>query len=492
MEVNTDITSVSFVYPFLFDEIDCVKHIKALEQAKWIGGEKEHRIWMPSKLPGEDLLPHIANYLNPAEESARLTVGVWRISTGALQSKAVGMGGGKSSPIEWNLITSKKMIQFYIENVKLILFRTGVGILSLDARILSRNQILNDWFDFIHYFRFFMGQRRVSIKASTNVIKNGKESVKEPYYPSPSGGLESHADGRGKVEDLVHALLMTGSIDERSTKWWRDVFIPGQFLPYAKLFLTQALESEFPTVIYRLRNFFHSEQHLFAPHEELDLSNPHLLHYTESQWFTISLNGGAFISLNAPDKPFFNQVLPDHLDKHYFLLFIIALQQRFALIKLSEQVANNWLLGLGKSIGGKTLASRENAFFNTRDSLLTFTALGYYKQAMQSHNHHRYYKKLQEIFQIDQLYNEVNDEVQQMHEFLQSMKAEQMHEQQRRLNWIAMLIGIPAIALSILEASIDSSPAIAWKIFGIGLFLGLVMMWAVSLFSRIREKLKRE
>jgi hypothetical protein len=94
MKVNTDITSVSFVYPFLFNEENCVDHIHMIEQSKWVGEGREHQIWEPSKLPEEDLLPHIANYLNPTQESARLAVGVWEITTGALQSKAVGLGGG--------------------------------------------------------------------------------------------------------------------------------------------------------------------------------------------------------------------------------------------------------------------------------------------------------------------------------------------------------------------------------------------------------------
>ena len=87
-------------------------------------------------------------------------------------------------------------------------------------------------------------------------------------------------------------------------------------------------------------------------------------------------------------------------------------------------------------------------FERIRDRLLEFTARGYFAQVMQREHHHRVYRRWQEVFQLERIYQEVNDEVREMHEYLQTR---QMRELERRLNTLSVLLGIPALVSAFLS-----------------------------------------
>ncbi len=80
---------------------------------------------------------------------------------------------------------------------------------------------------------------------------------------------------------------------------------------------------------------------------------------------------------------------------------------------------------------------RERAFGRIRLLLLSFTARGYFAQVMQRRHHHRCYVGWQETFQIPRLYEEVNQEVRSIHEYLLIRKTAQVERLTMRLNMIA-------------------------------------------------------
>jgi len=261
----------------------------------------------------------------------------------------------------------------------------------------------------------------------------------------------------GSLRTLVEVLkkvLETAGGD----LWCRDVFIPGQLLAFAVLYLDDVPENKTGELLYRVRNLFHAGQEIRPSAEDLRLDNSALLPYAESQWFTFSLEGGAFAAFNAPETPFFRGTLPDHLRNQYFLLFLLALQQRFTLIMLSGEITRHWL-DEEHPVG---LEQRVARFQAVRRRLLEFTARGYFAQVMQQEHHHRCFRKWQDIFQIDRLYQEVSDEAREIHAYLLMNRTEALRnlaERQqehikgveRRLNLIGLVIGIPALAMSYLQ-----------------------------------------
>jgi hypothetical protein len=230
-------------------------------------------------------------------------------------------------------------------------------------------------------------------------------------------------------------------------------------LPHVALFVDQCPTDDTPMHLHRLRNFFHADQTVHPSAEELALEDPGLLPYAANQWFFYSLNGGGFLACDAPRTPFFRETLPAHLTGDYLLLFLLALDQRFTLMLLSQHVSREWV---GGDSGGE--AGKVAAFRSIHDALLAFTAQGYFAQTMQEEHHHRSYARWQAVFQLERLYRNVADEVREMYgdlELRQRDRAEAVAREQqwqaenldRRLTVVTWLLGIPVSLLLVINAS---------------------------------------
>lgn len=439
MHVSTS-SFINFLYPFLFDASGLSGLINSVDTAVW-QGKKAMKVWKSMSFPEDDLLRHVAAYLNPAD-SKTPTARLWTMEPDALMSQA-----GLGSSVEWGMVLAATEIPFKVEAVHLVLFRTGVGFLSF--RVFPLTSKGDNWVDFLHYFRFINRPGKVTLKLQS---RSGKDQF-EPFFPQSAGGLQRHSDGRGVFRDIIDALL--SSVTESKAPWWREVFVQGQMLPFASLFVSEVSDEEIPLLGYRIRNFHHHKQELSPHANDLAPDHPSLLGYAHNQWFTFSLEGGAFLAWNPPAHPFFMETMPAHLRDQYFLLFLLTLHQRFALMKLSEDVSEHWLAG--------DEARRADVFTHLRDSLMEFTARGYFAQVMQREHHHRCYKKWQEIFEIERLYAEVSDEIREMHADLlmkRTQRLQQLGEAAEKrsqalgekLNKIAFLLGGPALVLAYLDA----------------------------------------
>jgi len=447
---------VRFVYPFLFEPEDFEALVRTAEQAQWPGPEgTAFQVWTPARFPEADLLAHVRNHLNPPEGKVP-TARLWTMEARALQSPSA-----LGTQAQWELVHPHGWIPFQITGVQLLLFRVGVGFVTVEAT--PRGDTLKEWLDYLHYFRFIRGQREVKVRVS----RRQQQGSATPFFPEPAGGLEKHPEGEGEFGDVLEAVLATARPSTRVNTRWEEVFVPGQLLPFAVVYADREVEPDRPLLLYRLRHFFHSQQEIHPVSEELRPDHPSLLPYAEGQWFTFSLEGGAFLACDAPKTDFFRATLPDHLRQTYFLVFLLALLQRFTLMRLSQEVAEHWLRGHE--------AERIQHFERIRDELLEFTARGYFTQVMQQEHYHRAYRKWQEVFQIERLYQEVKDEVAEMHEYL---LAEQTQRLERRLNLLGALIGMPALVLSFLSINLYGITA---RDEGLPLGLALLISIGVSI-----------
>lgn len=96
-----------------------------------------------------------------------------------------------------------------------------------------------------------------------------------------------------------------------------------------------------------------------------------------------------------------------------------------------------------------------------RDSLLEFTARGYFAQVMHQEQHHRYYCRWREVLQLEMLYQEVSNEVREMYDYLEMRLEEKRTQQSEQLNRVVLwLTGVtvffacPSIVVSGLGMSI--------------------------------------
>ena len=491
MQIDSKSSFYNFIYPFQFDHTQFKSLADGIDRKEWPGKKRKLEVWETLDFPSEELLSHIADFLNPPEGRSP-TARLWQMGHAAMESL-----DGLGANAEWILATPGGNIAFKILSVQLTLFKVGVGFLTLEIEPFSDGDNFGDWLNLLHYFRFSRGQRRVSLSLRKSAYdQETKQRTMEAYFPEPAGGLNEHPDGTGSMNDLIESMLVTPQLAET---WWHEVFIPGQLMPYAVLNIDEIEEDKIPQTIYRIRNFFHDQQPLFPAAEDLSIEHDSLLHYTKNQWFFFSLDGGGFVSFNAPQTEFFRISLPDHLKKQYFLLFILALQQRFVLMSLESEVAVQWQMDLGSENDEGQMRIREEAFGNTQNLLLTFTARGYFVQVMQREHHHRCYRKWQEIFQVDQLLIDVNNEVRYMHNYLQTQheierqKAEterlkQREAFQRRINLIAWFVGLPILLLSFLNVIGEKRLGIAVVTMVGSLAIGLVAYFTINYLTGRKPK----
>jgi len=429
-----------FVYPFVFEPETLDARTDAVRAARWPGRERPLQVWREAAFPEEDLLLHVARYLNPPAGTPP-TARLWEVDDDALQSpRGLGAGGG----VEWALRWKDRGVPFRLEGAELALFKVGVGLLTVQARPLPGQ--VDDWLDFLYAFRFVHGQREVGIRLRRRVSAGDYE----PFFPAVAGGRESHPEGTGVLGEVLDSLLQTATVDGDTGRWWREIFVPGQLLPYAAVYVDDVRGDEVAPLLYRIRNFFPSQREIRPAPEDLRLDHEAHLTYADGQYFLFSLEGAAFVAFDAPNTDFFRRELPAHLRTHYFLLYLLALHQRFTLIRLSEAVSEHWL--------GQAAAEREKAFEHIEDRLLTFTARGYFTQVMQRAHHHRVYRRWQEVFQLDQLYREVSDEIREMHNLLLVRRSQLEEAATRRLERLVgilgAVIGIPALVLAFLDINL--------------------------------------
>jgi hypothetical protein len=483
MEENqTKVNEISFiksVYPFLFESEKFETHVAAVNQARWQGLE-QIEIWKSASFPEEDFLPHVALYLNPPAGEIP-TARLWKMDDNVIISPK-----GLGNKADWMLLTHSNSIPFTFESVELVLFSFGIGFLTIQTKPLTDN--INDWLDYLHFFRFIKGQkghRKVYVKAQRRKSFDPltQEPQFEPFFPEIAGGIANHPEGQGLLIDVIDAILQTASPKNETKPWWKEVFVSGHLIPFSVLYVDGSNEKNIFPLLYMVRKLFHSKQFIHPAPEYLLRSHPGLLPYADDQWFVFSLEGGAFLAFDAPEKVFFRENLPTHLRDQYFLLFLLTLHQRFALTRLSQEVSEHWLRG--------NEAERMRYFKRIRFSLMEFTARGYFIQVVQRENHHRFYRKWQEVLQVERLYQEVNDEVREMYNdlLLQHSEAEEHASRslERMVAFFGAAIGIPTLVFTFMGINIyghtlktdgltpEFAAGVALCAVGLGVLVGLML-----------------
>jgi len=431
MRVDQRISFVHFTLPFLFEPSEFERRKDAFEKASMKAKDgRTYPVWEKTRFPSDDLLEHVRNYLNPPEGKPA-TAHLWKLNDD-LQD-VFGLG----NRAEWFLTTQKLKIPFQFgelgENtfaIQLALFRVGVGFVTVRLKVKSEK--VDDWLNFLDDFRFAKGQRGAFVRAEKRAGFDPatRQPIISPFFPEPALQRGETFGDKHEFFAILEGLLRTGGEKD----WWREVFVRYQLIPYAAIFVDEADERDIPELLYRVRNFFAAYREIIPSDDDLRPDHPTLLPYAKNQWFICTLEGGAFVAFNAPQTDFFRADLPNRLKEQYFLLFLLAQHQRFALIRLSQEVSEHWLRGSEKE--------RVKIFEQIRDGLLEFTAQGYFSQVMQRERHHRCYRKWQEVLMVEQLYQEVSDEVREMHEILQSRRSQRLEE---RINFLTAFFAVPEL-----------------------------------------------
>ncbi len=485
------------VYPFSFDRTRFDRLVVDVNGDALDADDTTWTIWERRSFPQDDLLRHVADYLNP-DSDVPPTACLWTLEDRVLRSPhGLGLRPGSlalslrhrrpaNAAKETTGHAPDDAIALQMDGIDLALFRVGIGYLMFRVRIPDGTAA--DWFDLLHGIRFIDRPGKVDLLLSR---RTGKDRV-EPFWPPLATASDDAGSGRGTVGHLVGGLL--GRVFPANTPGWRELYVRGEMLPFHALFFEGVPESEDALLLYRLRNFFRTAQPLHPSAEDLQPNQPALLPYAHRMWFSGTLEGGGFVAFDAPNTLFWSETMPEHLAEQYFLLFLLALHQRFALMHLSEQVCEHWL--------GAEERVAETRFASLREALLEFTARGYFTQVMQREHHHRCFRAWRAIFEIESLFREVNEEVRELHGMLLMRKTERMHqlaEEQREFlaarervaqaratrlglwfSTIAILLGFPSITIALLQHLGVSSVETTLLSLGGSLLLGALLIAGIA------------
>ena len=493
--LDKDRSFAYFVYPFLFDLPTTVPPERQASSpspddpfcvfANRVAASTldQKQVWTDWKIPINDLMPHVASFLNAGNTNP--TGRFWQLDNNVAQKL-------QTNKIKWKMLrgTTAAPMAFTLGGdfvLQLALFRHGVGFITVSAHPVSND--LGDWLAFLHDFRFMHHRNDVRVCAEKEAYdQSTKQKTRIAYNPLNVPGAT--ADQSFWFMDLIKIVLKASGLDATT-----DVFTPGHTLPYTSLFVRGTDETDKTTIRHRLRNFFGPAQGENLPAEDLCENHPAHLAYARDQWFIQTLNGGSFLAFERVDEPLdqFQKVsLPNHLSGVYFCANILVLYQRFALARLSEKVATKALTPDGS----------DQVWEGIRDDLLDFTARGYFTQAMQSDHHHRYYRKWQEVLQIQQLYDEVRNEVRDLYERAtlrlrkrddERDKREEEREKrvEQRLSLLGPLFAIPALIFGFLGVNIrEFSSGFSLRVVLICLMGGLA--FATGTFLVLTNFSKRE
>ena len=90
MRVDVDASFVHLVYPFSHDADHFMDRMTAFDQADHQGRNRSLPVWREAKFPQDDLLSHVARYLNPPEDRVP-TARLWTLDS--TQLDAYGLAG---------------------------------------------------------------------------------------------------------------------------------------------------------------------------------------------------------------------------------------------------------------------------------------------------------------------------------------------------------------------------------------------------------------
>jgi hypothetical protein len=487
MEIDQK-SKINFLYPFSYNPHFCQKIVENINELEWEGRNSNYKVWQPyeiTKLPDIALLPSVSKFLDPESESPYFNAGAWILSSQSLNSVKSGLGAEK---VVWIYNALRKKFTIKILEIHIYLFKTGIGFLGIQIT-LPESFDSDTWLDFIHSFRFSSGPR-----AKGNFLNGYRSDTKEPFFPSILGELISDDVSGFETKDLIECLLSAINCNTNNhEKWWTDIYTKDYLIPYFFISSSVNDEDEKDSFLYRIDSFLNSNSYVLMDEQSQLFSKHRLLYLWKDQCFIFNIEGGGFVSFNTPSSDFFLHVLPDHIVKHYYILYLTVLQQKFFIFFLSERIADVWLKGRELiSDSEKYFAYLQHSFKNLQDMLLTFASIGNYSQIMYSQHHHDVYQKWREIQGIDQIYEEIKSEIEYMFNYI-SVENEKIQQKfNKRLEivvqGISTIIAFPVFALTVLDISYPELPSRdVWTTIITWTLIGAIVFVLIQFFNKSKE-----
>lgn len=385
---------------------------------------------------------------------------------------------------------TKRRVEVDVTGAQLGIFRMGVGFVAVE--IVPRSDSLSDWLDTLHFLRFYRGRAEPLKMAGRSAKAHGDRTLKIENFLGPL-----LADAELDGEKPPFSAWADGT-DERQAGHVKELYTPGELLTYASLFVDAVPEGEQRRLLYHVLHRFRSATQS-EPWEEDENDEQWLLPYQKDQQFVNSIQGSAFVAFDAERTSFNSQTLPSHLRSTYFVLFLLALLQRFALDQLSEAIAESTGRVLGNWAQGQARGELKR-ITGLNGQLLDFTGRCYFVQVSQMAHHHSYYSRLREVNEIEDRYREVTEEVHALRAHAGSRVSVEEERSSRRVAAALMVITCVLLPLQVIVALFSTKlpdlPGIrnlspTWSAVAAGLVMIIAIAIALMILSGGRRRRRR-
>jgi hypothetical protein len=402
--------------------------------------------WQDRRILDDYVLPHLADHINVDEgQDGATEVGHWWRFDRAL-------------PARWTLrVNASREVDFRLESVELLYFRTGIGMLLLE--IDPDSERLEDWQDVLHLTRFYQlpddeGGRRVFARRAARLTPSTDDGVSaawsERLAPRRPGGFGP----------LIHHLLT----DVFGDSAWKRASVPGLLSPFSAFFIDcegVAEEVRFEAR-YRWRRQLSSTAVVAAVEDDL---HAQLRPYADDMWLAYSSEGGGFFAADAPRTHFFDHELPDHLRLPYTLGYLLALHQRLALGRFSERIARVVASSRGRWTPDQP---PRDEIALLQDDFLEYLTRCHFAQVFRTTNHHTSHRTWQEALEVPAFVQEVKLQLRHLYE--RTITADRIIDEKRRtglsgrVNAALLGITLPMVVLAILAVAYPGGLGLALAI----------------------------
>jgi hypothetical protein len=386
--------------------------------------------WGAFPFQRELLVAHVRKHLAPGGDGASGRV------YSLTKAQIAWLNGPRDAHAVWSMRVDRvRSVPFTITRAHLFLFVQDIAFVGIEVQPTS--DALADWLDLAHFGRFY-GSDRAPQVVLTGADMRGFRAIVDLLLGQGLAVPQDREDGQVEIRmpglrSLFVALLATMSLPDEAPPllgpqpdaWMEPVGVPAQMLSYSMLTLAgddQLCEAVMPWVA----GAHHSRQGV-STRTDLDAVTVGRMRYGENETFVMSGEGAAFIAVRPPEvvaspSSFQSSTLSAHLRSDYLFAYIFSAYQRYALMRLSDEVAGS-------------VAADAQDLRPVHERVLKFTALGLFEQISHSQHHHAFYRTARGVHQVRELHREVRDEVEALYDWQRFLASEQtaafQAEQQR-------------------------------------------------------------
>ncbi len=407
--VNVKYHYTHFIYPFVVDQKKYSKFLASI-----IKKEKEWKLKMHNVKEDERMynffLPYMRKFLFPTVYwSDRYKKHFKSYDT---DTKASILKRTSCNTFEYDLnflknkVLNKRkdnIIDFDVTEIKLICFEPGICFFDIKAEIDEAEEVID--LDYIIDFNSIFRE----ITPDNCNVKNTDISVRS-------------LDNINDIAIFIKSTIAGYESDSLENKYYDKLFT------YTYVCLDEKSWNK-PEDIDKIRNNFYKLQYNMDTkntsmfNHEYDKINENVYSRWEYSLFGFSRESGLIM---ASEKEKYNiTYMPHTFEKNYFYMLLLAIYQRISLINLSQELIS----------GDKTKANK------LQGELTRFTRITWFSQITNSENGMDIWKKWQNAFELQDLYEEVHRQCREYYDMVSASV-------QDRISSILFIISIASVVLA--------------------------------------------